>query len=143
MLTRQELLKTLQSLGVDISGTDRMGDTELNEFLRQIRDNVQSNQPEMAVGILRPGLSVLEQFVQNGDVRVSIQLLHVPPEENQGVSVIKDRFMVDITFPMLTDEDKFKLLGSGAGETFTEAFSDALRDFALYAKRGYENRDRS
>ena len=143
MLTRQELLKTLQSLGVDISGTDRMGDTELNEFLRQIRDNVQSNQPEMAVGILRPGLSVLEQFVQNGDVRVSIQLLHVPPEENQGVSVIKDRFMVDITFPMLTDEDQFKLLGSGAGENLTEAFSDALRDFALYAKRGYENRDRS
>jgi len=143
LLTRQELLKTLQSLGVDISGTDRMGDTELNEFLRQIRDNSQENRPEMAVGILRPGLSVLEQFVQNGDVRVSIQLFHVPPEENQGVSVIKDRFMVDITFPMLTDEDKFKLLGSGAGETFTEAFSDALRDFALYAKRGYENRDRS
>lgn len=143
MLTRQELLKTLQSLGVDISGTDRMGDTELNEFLRQIRDNVQSNQPEMSVGILRPGLSMLEQFVQNGDVRVSIQLLHVPPEENQGVSVIKDRFMVDITFPMLTDEDQFKLLGSGAGENLTEAFSDALRDFALYAKRGYENRDRS
>lgn len=144
--SRDELARTLRDRGG--TGWAKMKKDELihtlanlDAIVPKLVDEAEQVPTQTFAGVMTqlPRLSMLEQLILKGDLKLTVQQLHVDPkEQDDHLEIVKGVFYTEFCFPTTHDTDEVRVISSGSGHTMDDAIDDSFRDLGLMAKRGWE-----